>query len=459
MEFGFRSRHLALALLAVLGCACTHQAPPNVVLIVIDTLRADRLGSYGNPNGMTPFLDGLAARGAVFRNAYSTTSWTCPSVASLLTSRYPSQHRVISFDSRLSDEEVTFAERLAPLHYVAGGFSANFRLLESLGYAQGFNHWFAQVTSGEDMRGPELSARALEWLDGAWRRTSDQPGLLYLQYMEPHAPYEPVEPYRSRFERREDGAGDSAALNAKLVGLHWWELTPADVHLLESLYDGEVAAIDAELQRLFAELERRGFLDRSIVIVVGDHGEEFWEHGNLMHGTTLYNETVRVPLIVVAPGVDGGQRIEENVSLVDVAPTLLDLLGLAAEPRFEGRSLVPLLRSRSATPQVATTPRDVILQLESTGDGLDTREHVDGIARGPIKLLVRPSGLTETYDLAVDPAEQHENPSGHASDTTALGEAIAQKSADLHTRSGAPVKGPALDDATREKLRALGYHF
>jgi arylsulfatase A-like enzyme len=451
-----RSRHLALALLALLGSACTRQSPPNVVVIVVDTLRADRLGSYGNPRGLTPFLDGLAARGAVFLNAYATTSWTCPSVASLLTSRYPSQHRVVSFDSRLSDEEVTFAERLAPLHYVAGGFSANFRLLQSLGYAQGFTRWFAQVTSGEDMRGPELRAHALEWLDGAWHPGSGQPGLLYMQYMEPHAPYEPVEPYRSRFERREDGAGDAAALNAKLVGLRWYDLTSADVHLLESLYDGEVAAVDAELRQLFAELERRGFLDRSIVIVTGDHGEEFWEHGGLMHGTNLYNETVRVPLIVVAPGIEAGQRVEENVSLVDVAPTLLELLGLAAEPRFEGRSLVPLLRGRSGTGHATEPPRDIILQLESTGYGLDAREHVDGIARGPITVLVRPTGSTETYDLAVDPAEKNDNPSGH---TAALAEAIAQKSADLRTRAGAPVKGPALDDATREKLRALGYHF
>jgi arylsulfatase A-like enzyme len=178
-----------------------------------------------------------------------------------------------------------------------------------------------------------------------------------------------------------------------------------------------------------------------------------------MHGTNLYNETVRVPLIVVAPGVEGGQRIEQNVSLVDVAPTLLDLLGLPAEPRFEGRSLVPLLGGRSGSGQAANAPRDVILQLESTGYGLDAREHVDGVTRGSVKLLVRPTGSTETYDLAVDPAEKNDNPSGRAADTVALAAALTQKTADLHTRAGTAVKGPAIDDATREKLRALGYHF
>ena len=180
------------------------------------------------------------------------------------------------------------------------------------------------------------------------------------------------------------------------------------MQLLQSLYDAEVAAVDAELRQLFAELERRGFLDDAFVIVTADHGEEFWDHGNLTHGITLYNESVRVPLLVLGPGVAKGRRVEENVSLVDLAPTLVDLLGLPREPRFEGRSLAGLLRGAGAPAAEGTEP-EIVLQLEATGYGMDTREQVAGIVRGTTKVLLRSNGLTEAYDLAKDPGEHDSN--------------------------------------------------
>jgi arylsulfatase A-like enzyme len=454
-----------LAALLLTASACARR-PPNIVVVVVDTLRADRLGAYGNDRGLSPFLDSLAARGTLFVNAYATTSWTCPSVASLMTSRYPVQHHVVSFASKLADDERTFAEVLRPLGYVAGGFIANFRLLEALGYAQGFQHWRADFKPGGGLRGDALRQQCGEWLDQVRSSATAQPLLLYLHYMEPHAPYEPVEPFRRQFARA-DGALDAATANDRLLALRWHELTRPDVAMLASLYDGEVASVDAELRQLFADLERRGVLDHAVIVITADHGEEFWEHGNLTHGTSLYNESVRIPLIVVAPGFAGGERVEENVSLVDVAPTLLDLAGVPREARFEGRSLVPLLRPQSWPARLRAAwrgdleppPRGVLLQLEALGYGLDTREQTEGMVRQSFKLLMQPGGFPETYDLRTDPAEKIMNPPALQGESAALVKQLESARADLSTRAGATAEKAALDEATREKLRALGYHF
>src|SRR5215470_16522600 len=150
------------------ACSCsTPPPPPNVLLILVDTLRADRLGAYGNPRGLSPFIDQLAHQGTVFTNAYAPSSWTCPSVSSLFTSRYGSQHRVDSFEAKLADSEVTLAELLARQGYATAGFSSNLRMLKSLGYAQGFDNWQVYIgteTGGSKPRGGYLRRDSLAWL-------------------------------------------------------------------------------------------------------------------------------------------------------------------------------------------------------------------------------------------------------------------------------------------------------
>jgi arylsulfatase A-like enzyme len=456
---------LALFPLVALAGGCNQGRAPNILLVVIDTLRADRLGAYGSTSGLTPFLDDLSRRSTVFRNAYAPTSWTCPSVASLLTSRYPSQHHVVSFASPVAAEEVTLAEALQPLRYIGGGFSANFRLLDSLGYGQGFQHWETDTQYEGKMPADELHRRAFAWLDGAWSAASGQPALLYLQYMEPHAPYDPPEPYRSNMAPQVPATAELAVMNQKLLTMDWLGIKRGDVALLASLYDGEVATVDAALRQLFGELERRGLLDDAIVVVTADHGEEFREHGGLGHGRTLYDETVRVPLLVIAPGYAGGRTVEQNVSLLDIAPTLLDLLGLPEEPRFEGHSLVPLLAPESwrarlrAWWRTPRAPADVLLQLESTESPLDLREHKAGILRRSLKLLVATGGQPEAYDLEHDPQEKHANPAEVEQDASALARALDADRLALDARSGVAAKAVPLDESTREKLRALGYHF
>ena len=438
----------SLALLAALGCAPA-APPPNVVLVVVDTLRADRLGAYGNRRGLTPFLDELAARGVVFANAYAASSWTCPSVASLFTSRYPSEHRVATFDSRLAADEVTLAETLAPRHYLAGGFSANFRLDGQLGYRQGFRTWRAFLTVRK-LRAHRLTKKALVWVDRAWNtwpwsRWLPRPLFLYLHYMEPHAPYEPPDDYRQRLANGGPGAEEA---NRKLTDLRWSELSPDEVRLLESLYDAETASLDAHLRDLFRALAKRRVLDHAIVVVTADHGEEFDEHGFMEHGSSLYEAAIRVPLIVLVAGHPGGRVVEQRVSLVDVAPTLLELLGLPREPRFEGRSLVPLLRGEDVP------AADVIAELPRTGSAYDLSFHSVTIIRDSVKLLLpREPGTpeNETYDLARDPAE--------SSPASPPPSGVLRAARERQVGLAEPPTTRAVDETTRKRLRALGYVF
>lgn len=442
---------------------------PNIVVIVVDTMRADRLGLNGNARGLTPFLDALGGRGAVFVNAYAPSSWTYPSIASLFTSRYASQHQVVSYDSVLPPDEVTLAELLAERGYLAAGFCANFRVNIARGYAQGFDHWESYLPEGGQAKptAAKLRTQVLAWLASV-PDTATRPLLLYLHYMEPHAPYEPAEPYRSRFAKLPAGF-DAREANRKLVQIGGIRgLSPADIDALASLYDGAVAEVDAEIRTVMGELEQRGLLRDAIVIVTADHGEELGEHGALLHGTTLFQPAIRIPLIMLAPPLAGTQVVRENVSLIDLAPTLMDLIGVPAPPSFEGRSLRPLLRAQpgwrewllgsAAQSEVREPTADVLSELEAF-QGFDTRAHGRAFIRGMHKVLVARKGEASTYDLARDPGEHTPRavaPDGSDPDATLL-RTLEERQADLRGRRAAHAHSQPLDDATKEKLRALGY--
>jgi len=457
-------------LLAPLVCAlavglmsCHHGAPkPDVIMVVVDTLRADRLGAYGNPRGLTPFLDQLAARGVVFKNVYANSSWTVPSMASLFTSRLPSQHHVATFESKLTEGEVTLAECLQKAGYETAGMQANFRLTRDLGYAQGFTTWNVLRDAATKVRGNRVREATAKWLGGdATPAAVRAPRFLFLQYMETHSPYEPVEPFRERFARSADGV-DAASANALMRTINFRAFTPQIVDVLESLYDGEVASVDAELQALFNDLEQRGMLANSVVVITADHGEEFKEHGRMAHGHALFNESIRVPLIVLAPGLEP-KVIENNVSLIDVAPTILALAGLPAQPSFEGQSLVPMMAAHSPLEWVLSLtgpPPDVITELPKTGSSMDIRAHSRALLRGPNKLVMELHGperteVPELFDLQTDPGEM--SPRRPPSPT--LETALQTRSEALAKRAAAVAETGQVDDATKEKLRALGYHF
>jgi len=471
---------LSLALLA--ACRPTLPSRPNVVLIVVDTLRADALGSYGNRRGLTPFLDRWADQGTRFANAYAASSWTLPSVASLLTSRYPTQHRVTSFFAYLADDETTLAHVLHRHGWATAAFSANPALPRHLA-ASGFDT-FPAYEPWRKLATPPLVRKSLLWVDRVRRETPGRPLFLYYQLMEPHAPYEPPEPYRARFAASELPAARLNLLHMRFllgVGKHltmaeavqlcglgdmpaWvpgWraehDVRRADLDYARSLYDGEVASLDAALRRLFVELDARGVLRHAIVVVTADHGEEFGDHGFFTHGTGLYNELIHVPLLLAGDGIPSGTRTQA-VSLVDVAPTVLDLAGLPPEPTFEGRSLVPLA--------VRTAPAvDVVSELPETSAG-GVGMHTKAVVRGELKLLAlerggpgNGTGLsgTEVYDLHTDPGELVAPTAPLRARAIPMMVSLRTFADALAPRARTATPTAPITDEMRDQLRALGY--
>jgi arylsulfatase A-like enzyme len=432
---------LLLALCA--APACSGAAKPNILVIVIDTLRPDRLGAYGNDRGLTPFMDSLASRAYVFRNAYAQTSWTNASVASLVTSRYQSQHRVTSFKSILADQEHTLTEALREHGYATGGFSANFLVAPQLGFGQGFDQYKVFTASTFDANGKEtygkeraerINEAGLTWLDEvSERRPSRTPVYLYLHYMEPHNPYHPPERYLDRVLNGRPRP-DQEATNRRMRIPNAGYFSPEIVQAVKDLYDAEVMSVDAALRDLFARLQERRFLDHAVVVVLADHGEEFLEHGLMGHHQTLFEEVIRVPLLIAVPGNPGGVQIETIVSLTDVGPTILDLAQIAVPPSFDGislRTVMGLSKPRGwwpfggqNQPQSAAPANVAFSELikETTNR---QRPHERAVIKQTHKLIENVDGEREYYDLQADPGERDTQGIDPAQ-RVVLGDAIAR---------------------------------
>lgn len=433
-----------MAGLAIALCfaACSAAPHPNILVIVIDSLRADRVGCYDTHRDLTPFLDSLAEHGNAFWNAYAQSSWALPSMASVWTSRYPSQHGVNALNSVLSDTEPGLAKVLKQHGYVTGGFSGNSLLSANLGFAQGFDRYkvFAPPPKASDML-PKTSAErvnreALAWLDSV-RAEGAAPAFLYLHYTEPHFPYLPPKVFFDQIlAQRPDPLAERQVVY-DMFYIHrkrWRQTDAATVAVLRDMYDGEVMHIDSGLRKLFSDLKSRGFLDHSIVVITSDHGEAFLEHGSTSHGNTLYNELIHVPLLLLISGQSARVDIRQAVSLVDLGPTLLDLMGISAPLSFEGGSLAPLMgRARppgffeklTGSRQKAVPPvYSELLQVRDvtpTVPGVPVRSVIVGTR----KLILHQDGTAEAYDLAADPGETNAG-ALTASDRSALQETIVR---------------------------------
>lgn len=459
--------------LVVLGGACERPPPrPHVFLLMVDTLRADRLEGDGAVAPLAPFLDGLRRRGTSFRRAYSQTSWTSPAIASLFTSRYPSQHGVTGFRSVLGVGEVTLAESLRAHGYRAAAFSANPLISATAGFAQGFDHFQTPGRTSPDMpkqeklRAAQIHRWLLGWLDG--EGAADRPLFVYLHYMEPHTPYAPDRALLGQIQKRRGRTPDDHRVLTELFfgKRDWNRLNSREIDLIRDVYDAEVASLDRELERLFAELGRRGLLDDAVVIVTADHGEEFLEHGRFGHGRTLFEEVLRVPMLVVQPGQDEEHRSDATVSLIDVGPTLLELLSLPTPLSFEGISFAGDLDGPLAPSGLRDALRAVGRRLRghqptAVGEllrvpgasGEAEPHHRQSVVRGGDKLIRWSDGRNQTYDLLSDPGEVHpgELDAARAGGLTR----VLDETVPGATPSGEPAR--EIDPAMRERLRVLGY--
>ena len=301
----------------------------NILLVTLDTTRANRLGCYGYADAETPALDALARDGVLFERCITPTAFTLPSHASIMTGRYPASHGVrINGDLALADAQTTLAERLSEAGYRTGAFIGAFVLDGRWGLKQGFEHYDDnfELKPGEQLDlagvqrpGDKVVDAALKWL----QQTDTRPFFAWVHLYDPHTPYEPPEPWRSRLN-------DS----------------------LSHLYDGEIAFADSQVGRLLDWLASQGLDKRTIVIAVGDHGEGLGSHGEAEHGYFVYEYAVHVPFIVRLPvGGFRGIRVPAQVRTIDLVPTLLELIGAGTPSGIDGESLTPLLAhpSRAGT--------------------------------------------------------------------------------------------------------------
>lgn len=393
----------------------------NLLLVTLDTTRADRLGCYGHEGARTPALDGLAARGLRFTEAVTPVPMTLPAHTSLMTGLDPPQHGVRgNGDFRLGEGIPTLAERLAAGGYRTAAFVSSFVLDPRFGLDRGFATYDARLEATraaafgqQNERGAAATTdAALAWLGG---REEAAPFFLWVHYFDPHDPYAPPEPFASDFR--------------------------------EHPYDGEIAYVDAQVARLLAALAASGDDRRTLIVAAGDHGESLGEHGELYHSRTLYEEAVRVPLLVAAPGLvaPGGVVDGAVVSLVDVAPTVLALLGAKGLGETAGRSLLA-----PGAPERA-------VYLETLNTYLDNGwAPLYGLRRSDLKYIRAPR--PELYDLAHDPGESRNLLPGaeeRAAPLAARLEGLLAGQPGIAQVAAAAEAGS--DPEIRRRLEALGY--
>jgi arylsulfatase A-like enzyme len=436
---------------AVLGCGRPGPpARPNVLLVTIDTQRADHSPTYGYRRPTTPRLDRLARDGVCFTDAYTPTPTTGPSHASLLTSRYPLAHGVLKNAWHLGDAETTLAEILRGAGYRTAAVVSAFPLARRFGYAQGFDHYDdrfsaasatiaiaewegVRVEGGYDRRADETAARALAWAAAARR-----PFFLWVHFYDPHSPYDPPGGYRALVAPHapREGTGRLAATVAA--------------------YDAEIRFADEQLGHLLDALAGR---PDTIVVVATDHGEGLGQHGVLEHGVHLHEELVRTVLVVSWPGrIAPGRRVGGPVSLLDVVPTLLGLLALPdPAPAVAGEDLSPVLLG-TATPRA-----DRVLYFQrrfftaADRDEWPVRGEMFALRQERWKYIEAgdESVARQLFDLAADPAETRDLSAVHPDRAAALAALLRRWRAEH--RRGQPRPEPRVSAEDEARLRALGY--
>ncbi len=453
-----------LAVAVVLGWSCNGGGGPgpDVVLIVVDTLRADRLGQYGYALDTSPALEAFAAESTRFDAAYSTSSWTQPSVASLFTGLLPLRHGVVKQSAKLPAELETLAEALAAAGWQTAGWSGNLFIGEQTGFDRGFEHF--EGHQGKVLVYPDIAdmlTRLESWLES--NRDPGRPGFLYFQPMNCHGPYRiPAEHRAGLLGSEPDDVFDyndeimTAILKDGDVAARS-RVTPGYLESANEQYDTAVRYSTDVLERLLDVLRREGLYDDALVIVTSDHGEEFFEHGGFGHAYSLFEEVVRIPLWIKLPGQSEGAAIDSPVSLVDLHSTILEAAGLAArgeksQGQADGLSLLPLL---------GPDPRPAAFRARPIV--MDTRWKRRAVASAVrlgsykwIEIASDYSGRTDArllFDLGKDPAEQFNLASSEPEKARALSAALSRT---LENDSATPETETAAGLDT-DVLRALGY--
>jgi len=468
------------------------QSPRAIILISIDTLRADHLGVYGHSRFTSPTLDSFALEGAVFEDASSTTAWTLPAHASMLTGLFPLSHGAVSADTALPDEVGTVAGWLREEGWhTASVVNAIWLKRDRFKLTRDFEEYRLIEDRDYRRRDPSMwiTDQVIEWVG----KERDRPLFVFAHYYDVHADYASLPHFERLFVSPYEGPADGSAwqieranfaeahvelclrafdpaqcqfgsaekpriIDAEMGRL---EFEAADIRHIEELYDAGIRQLDAELGRLLAFLEERGSFEDTLVIITSDHGEEFMEHGRLSHFLTTHQQSLHVPLLMRGPGIPAGVRVDAPVSLVDLAPTLLGFAGLPDRENLEGLDLAPLLKGAGDA-----AFRQRYLYGEASG-GLQHERSMPGIypifrsvRQGPFKVIEERIGEDIRYslfDVVKDPAEGTDLSARHPDVAARLRKQLETRPLLPEELTGGAAAGVELSDDEIERLRALGY--
>ena len=405
-------------------------APSNVIIITLDTTRADRMGFLGSTRGLTPSLDLLAKDAVVFTHAFSNVPLTPPSHATILTGTYPQFNHVDDFGSRLSKEIPYLPEILHVRGYRTAAFVSSVILDPIQGSAPGFDRGFDLYDAGFHRRRPgedryksierragEVVARAEKWLE----KRGPGPFFLWLHFYDAHDPYDPPEPFKTKYA--------------------------------EAPYDGEIAYTDAEVGKFLAYLRAKGLYNETMISVMADHGESLGDHGETAHGVFLYDATIHVPLVIKLPGSrSAGKQVDSRAALVDVTPTVLQTVGIPVPRPVQGESLLSRMEATSGSSLSAGADHPAFAETLYPRKAFGFSS-LYALRTG--KYLFVEAPRKELYDKSSDPHEEH-NLSGTAK---AVVETLARQTDEFRKKTSSNTAAPktAVDPEAQEKLSALGY--
>jgi arylsulfatase A-like enzyme len=450
---------LVVAALALAPLWLSRGRPRELVFVfVLDALRADHLSQYGYARDTSPGLDPLARVSTLFQRVYAPSSYTTASTASLFTGKAPLRHGASRQGAKLRGLHETLAEVLAAGGYTARGVSFNPVIAHSTGFTQGFADFVEREPGSPFNLYPDVGQgleRILGWLD----EHPDESQLLYFQVMNTHGPYLVPEsasaallgrPPRPEFQYYRPPMGEILAGEVAKRAL----VTPEYVESGIERYDTAIRHTTDQLGLFFDELERRGLFDDALIVVTADHGDEFFEHGGFSHGYTLYEEVVRVPLLVKLPGQRKDRRISRRVTLMDVLPTLAEAAGVPAPAGLDGKSLLPALRPE--LPDTAATESPLFFRVDFA-----PRLVGGGIVDGRHKLIAIEANyegaeqVMRLYDLEADPREQVDLAAREPELARELLGRLLHETRSQRETAAAPAA--IATDLDRERLRALGY--
>ncbi len=460
-----------------------HAPHPDIILVSIDSLRFDHVGCYGYKKPTTPNIDRIAGEGVRCESAVSTSSWTLPAHAAMFTGLFDSTHGLVDNGLRLSEEQPTLAAVLKANGYQTAGFFGGPYLHPAFGFGHGFLHYESCMSplggdahasqgakdakdasapkssatspssaptladlerSHADVTGPRTLDAVTKWLG---RDVDERPLFLFVHLWDVHYDYNPPREYAAMFDPDYTGKLDASNLMKNPeVNAH---MAPRDFDHLVALYDGEIRFTDEILGKILALLEKRGRMSKTLLVITADHGEEFFEHAGKGHQRTLFDEVVRVPLIVRWPDrLDAGRVVRDQVRTIDLMPTLLAAAGAAKQPPMQGRDILPLWRGETLPPEPA------LCEL------LVDKNDVRALRTNERKIIDYRAAKTKVgYDLVQDPKEQR----ALVGDVPLLDEVrktllhMLEASVSSHSKFGPGAQPLAPSSELEKRIHGLGY--